>query len=161
MLGAVARSGARYLVVGGVAVVLHGYPRFTADLDLAVQLDSANVKRLLRALEDLGYRPRAPVDAAKFAEEQSREEWIREKGLTVFSLWSPRFPTTEIDLFVREPFDFDRAHQRALHADLDGTIVTVAGIPDLIALKRVSGRPRDLEDIAALEAIERATRGRP
>ena len=153
ILGALARSGAAFLVVGGVAVVLHGHPRFTADLDLAVRLERDNVRKLLAALQGLGYRARAPVDAMDFADEEKRTEWIREKGLTVFSLWSPRFPATEIDLFVREPFNFSAAYGRALHADIGGTVVTVASLADLIALKRAAGRARDLEDIAALEAI--------
>lgn len=155
LLGALARSGGSYLVVGGVAVVLHGYPRFTADLDLAIRLDRENVLRILGALEALGYRPRAPVPAADLAVPERRDEWIREKGLVAFSMWSPRFPATEVDIFVREPFDFDAAFSRALRADLAGTIVTVASLEDLIATKRASARPRDLEDVSALEAIAR------
>ena len=151
----IAQSGARYLVVGGVAVVLHGHPRFTADLDLAVQLDRDNVLRLITALKELDYRPRAPVEAEALADASTRESWIRDKGLVVFSLHSPRFPATEIDLFVEEPFDFDEAYGRAFRADMNGTIVPVASIADLIAIKRVAGRTRDLEDIAALEAIQK------
>ncbi len=135
-------------------MVIHGHPRFTADLDLAAQMDRENLQRLIGALSGLGYRPRAPVDANDFVEEKIREGWIRDKGLVVFTLWSPRFPTTEIDLFVKEPFDFEIAYERALCADLEGILVTVASIADLIALKRAAGRPRDLEDIEALEAIE-------
>ena len=156
ILKELAGSGALYLVVGGVAVVLHGHPRFTADLDLAVRLERDNVLRLLAALESLGYKPRAPVAAVDFADENLRNEWIREKGLTVFSMWSSRYPATEIDLFVREPFDFDAAYARSLRVDLDGAIVTVAAIPDLITLKKAAGRPHDLEDVIALEAIARA-----
>lgn len=156
ILGAIAGSGAAYLVVGGVAVVLHGYPRFTADLDLVVRLDRDNVLKLLGALTTLDYRPRAPVPAEEFADSAKREEWIRDKGLTVFSLWSPRYPMTEIDLFVREPFDFAHAHSRALRAELGATTVTVTPIQELIALKRASGRPRDLADIEVLEAIAEA-----
>jgi hypothetical protein len=157
VLGALSQSGGAYLVVGGVAVVLHGHPRFTADLDLALRLDRENVLRILGALESLGYRPRAPVAALDFADADLREQWIRDKGLTVFSLWSPRFPATEVDLFVRDPFDFEVAHARALRVDLGGTVVMVAGIEDLIALKKAAGRPRDMEDIAALEAIAGAS----
>jgi uncharacterized protein (DUF1330 family) len=63
VLAALERAGVRYLVVGGVAVVLHGFLRTTADLDLVIQLDPANVRRALDALTDLGYQPRAPVPA--------------------------------------------------------------------------------------------------
>ena len=58
IFAALETSGVRYLVVGGVAVVLHGHPRFTADLDLVLSLDDDNLARALPALEDFRYRPR-------------------------------------------------------------------------------------------------------
>jgi len=143
----------RYIVVGGVAVVLHGSPRFTADLDLVVALEDENVRAALAALEGLGYRPRAPVPAQQFADPETRRSWIEDKGLTVFSLWSPEHPATEIDIFVEEPFPFDDAYARAVQADLGTSTVTVASVADLIALKRRAGRPKDLADISALEAL--------
>jgi hypothetical protein len=143
----------RYLVVGGVAVVLHGHPRFTADLDLIVALDSENALAAIRALATLGYRPRAPVPAEQFADADIRRSWIEEKGLTVFSLWSPQHPATDVDLFVEEPLEFDISHARGVCVDLGTTRTTVVSIKDLIELKRRAGRPRDFEDIAALEAI--------
>jgi nucleotidyltransferase AbiEii toxin of type IV toxin-antitoxin system len=149
-------SGARYLVVGGVAVVLHGHPRFTADLDLVLALDPDNLSRALPALEALGYRPRAPVSLTQFVDPAQRQLWIDEKSMTVFSLWSPQLPATEIDLFAAEPLPFEAAYRRALRADLGATTATVASLRDLIALKRSAGRPQDLEDASALEAIERA-----
>lgn len=79
--------------------------------------------------------------------------WVREKGLTVFSLWSDRFPATEIDLFVDEPFPFAEAWSRALNAPVQGITIHVASIDDLIALKRNAGRAKDLDDVSALEAI--------
>ena len=146
----------RYLVVGGVAVVLHGYPRFTADLDLVFELTQANASAAIAALQMLGYRPRAPVPAKDFAIDDIRATWREEKGLTVFSLWSPNHPATEVDLFVEEPFDFSEAWSRRLDALLeDGTTVHVVGIDDLRALKQRVGRPKDLDDITQLDAIVR------
>jgi hypothetical protein len=153
ILDALNRARVRYLVVGGVAVVLHGYLRTTADLDLIIQLDRDNVLRAIRTLQECKYRPRAPVSAEDFAEPLMRERWIQEKGLAVFTLWSPAHPTLEIDLFVSEPFDFDAVYARALRVPLEKTEATVIAIEDLIALKRGVGRPRDLEDIAALESL--------
>jgi hypothetical protein len=150
---ALQRAEVRYLVVGGVAVVLHGHPRFTADLDLVVALEPANVRAAVAALAALGYRPRAPVDASLLADTSARTAWIAEKDLTVLSLWSPAHPATEVDLFVREPFRFEEAATRALVVDLGGVRVPVAGLEDLIAMKRAAGRPKDLEDIRQLEAI--------
>lgn len=154
IFAALQAANVRYLVVGGVAVVLHGLPRFTADLDLVIALDEGNTRAAMSALETLGYRPRAPVPAAQFADPTARRSWIDEKGLTVFSLWSPAHPATEIDVFVEEPFPFDAAYARALRVDLGTIETTVASLADLIALKRLAGRPKDLADIAALEALD-------
>ena len=159
VFAALEASGARYLVVGGVAVVLHGHPRLTADLDLVIALDPENLGRAIRALEGLGYRPRAPVALGHFADPEQRRSWIEDKGMTVLALWSHALPATEVDIFASEPFPFEAAYRRALRAVLGTTTVTVASIPDLIALKRAAGRPQDLEDVRALEAIERELAG--
>jgi hypothetical protein len=153
IFAALQRTAVRYLVVGGVAVVLHGYPRFTADLDLVVALDQENVLGLVGALAALGYRPRAPVPAAALADADTRRSWIQEKDLTVLSFWSPEHPATEIDVFVAEPFPIEPALARSLRVQLGELTVPVASISDLIFLKRQSARPKDLDDIQALEAI--------
>jgi hypothetical protein len=155
IFGALQQAKVQYLVAGGVAVVLHGHPRFTADVDLVLALDSANVSAAMSALASLGYRPRAPVAAEEFADPAVRRRWIEEKGLVVFSLWSPEHPATEVDIFVDEPFPFDQAYARATVVDLGDVQVTVTGIPDLIELKRRSARSKDLEDIRALESLQK------
>jgi predicted nucleotidyltransferase len=157
VLAALNSAGVRYLVVGGVAVVLHGHLRTTADLDLVVALADDNVRRAIPALGLLGFRPRVPVPAEDFLDPEKRATWITEKGLTVFSLWSGQLPGIEVDLFVKEPFDFDQAYARGIRVSLDSTTATVASLDDLIALKRAAGRPLDLADVEALEAI--AARG--
>lgn len=147
----------RYLVVGGVAVVLHGHPRFTADLDLVLDLDETNTLAAIAALEGLEYQARAPVPLRDFAKEQVRSAWVKDKGLTVISLWSPSHPGTEVDLFVQEPFDFGEAWRRRMDAVLpDGTTVRVVGLDDLRHLKQTAGRPRDLDDLEKLQEIARA-----
>lgn len=160
IFAALEASGARYLVVGGVAVVLHGHLRFTADLDLSLSLDEANVGAALTALEGLGYRPRAPVSLRAFADPAQRAEWERTNGLTVFSLWSAEVPGTEIDLFVSDPVPFEPAWSRRLRAHLGTISVNVASLVDLIEMKRRAGRPQDLEDVRQLEAIAREAEDR-
>jgi uncharacterized nucleotidyltransferase DUF6036 len=153
ILDALNRAFVRYVVVGGVAVVLHGYLRTTADLDLVIQLERDNVLKAMGALRGLQYRPRAPVPAEAFADREVREGWIREKGLAVFSLWSPVHPTLEVDVFVSEPFDFDAVYARAIRVPLRKSEAIVIALEDLIDLKRQVGRAKDQEDIAALESL--------
>lgn len=150
---ALGQARARYLVVGGVAVVLHGYSRFTADLDLVVALDPANARSAMLALRSLDYRPRAPVRAEDFADPVLRQQWIDEKGMAVFSLWSTRFPATEVDIFVQEPMPFDAMLARATEVSMGGVSVAVASVEDLILMKERVGRPQDLQDVAELRKI--------
>ena len=144
----------RYLVVGGLAVVAHGHVRFTADLDLIIDLAEPNVRRTMNALARLGYRPRAPVPMAQFADAEIRDSWIRDKGLTVFSLFSDLHPATEVDLFVHDPLGFDGAYARAVRLEVaPGVEATFVALDDLIDLKRSAGRPQDLLDIEQLDAL--------
>ena len=153
VLQALEAAGVRYLVVGGVAVVLHGHPRFTADLDLAIALAPSNVHAAFSALASLGYRPRVPVSAEIFADAVARQRLVEEKGMTVLSFASPALPMTEVDVFADPPFVFDEIHERANRVELGDVSVRVASIRDVIAMKRLVGRSKDLEDVAALERL--------
>ncbi|PYR65345.1 MAG: hypothetical protein DMG20_14885, partial [Acidobacteria bacterium] len=75
IVGALNENQVRYLIVGGLAVVAHGYLRFTADVDLLLSVDSDNLKRTVGALKTLGYRPRAPVDFDDFVDRSNRQKW--------------------------------------------------------------------------------------
>ena len=159
ILTSLARENVRFLVVGGVAVVLHGHPRFTSDLDIVNDMERGNALKAISVIEAQGFRPRPPVPLSGFADPEVRRTWIQEKDLTVFSLWSPDVPGTEVDLFVEEPFDFASAYARADFVTLAGVPVPVLAIADLVALKRAVARPKDLADVEALEEIARM-RGR-
>jgi len=157
IFGALNGCGARYLVVGGLAVVAHGYVRLTADIDLVLDPDPDSLRRSIAALEALGYRPRAPVEFAEFADPAKRRQWARDKGLTVFSVFSPGHRATEIDLFLEVPFDFERAYTRAARFHLaDGVEGTFVGLADLIEMKRAGARPQDLEDVESLRSLREA-----
>ena len=147
--------GVRYLVAGGLAVVAHGYVRFTADVDLMLDLESENVEAAIAALETLGYRPRAPVPFRDLADPHHRAQWVREKGLTVFSLHSAEYPATEVDVFVESPIEFDAAYAAAAHIELaPGVRATFVSYDDLIRLKRQASRPQDLEDVRQLRRLK-------
>jgi hypothetical protein len=152
-IAALEAARVRYIIVGGVAVVLHGHLRATGDLDLVIDLSEDNARRAIEALVALGYRPRAPVAAESFADPSARAGWIRDKNMVVFSMWR-RLGDLEIDLFVNEPFDFEAVLQRAVRVELEHSEATVLALADLILLKRGAGPPQDLADIAALEELE-------
>ena len=126
-------------------------------MDLIIDLDENNARRALSALSGLGYRPRAPVAMDGFADKNARSQWVREKGLTVFSLHSTKHAATEVDLFVELPLDFDRAYRAALTLDVGaGVPATFLSYDDLLALKKKAGRPQDLADVDRLQANREA-----
>ena len=147
-------AGVRYLIVGGVAVNVHGYVRLTMDLDLVIQLRPENIVTAWEAMEKIGYRARIPVSAKEFADEKKRELWRREKGMLVLQFWSDEHRRTQVDVFVREPFDFDREHATAPHHEITpGVVARVVGWDTLIQMKKEAGRLKDLADLDMLEKI--------
>jgi hypothetical protein len=155
LLTELSETGIRYLVVGGVAVVLHGYVRSTVDLDIVIDFEPRNLDRAVRFFEERGFTPRPPVPLRSFRDATERQRWIDEKNLQVLSLWHPDMPFLTVDIFVKEPFPFEEAYQRAMRAPLGESIVTVAAIDDLIAMKRVAGRPQDVIDVEALLELKK------
>jgi len=142
-----------YVVVGGMAVVLHGYLRATADLDLVIGLAPDNCGRALKALADIGFRPRLPIKIDDFANPDKRNEWIEQRNMLVFQLWDPDNPVRSLDVFVREPLPFESLIRDAVSKDLGGVIVPIASIEHLIEMKQAAGRPRDIDDIAKLRQL--------
>ncbi|MBI2788071.1 MAG: hypothetical protein HYX59_05255 [Elusimicrobia bacterium] len=148
-------AGARYVVVGGLAVVLHGHLRLTADVDIVLDLEPVSARKAMEALKAIGLKARAPVDPAAFADPSQRESWIAGKNMTVFSLHSPADPLLILDLFVRYPIPFEDLWSRSRTIDLKGVKIQVASIDDLIAMKRAAARPLDMSDVEALEALKK------
>lgn len=136
-------AGVEFIVVGGVAVTVHGYERFTADLDLIPRPDPENLRRLADALAELAEPGEAPdpsdLDAAHRAVETrfGRAHVIREvKGLP----------------------SYEELERGAVRVDFAAEVtVAVCGKEDLIAMKRAAGRPRDALDVAYLTEGEESS----
>jgi hypothetical protein len=146
--------GARYLLVGGLAVNAYGYVRYTQDIDLVLALDSKNVAISMEALERLGFAPKMPIKVTDFADRETRESWIAEKGMLVLQLWSDSHRETPIDIFVKEPFVFDVEYARAVQFELAPDLwVPTLSLDRLLEMKTAAGRPRDLEDVRQLQKL--------
>jgi predicted nucleotidyltransferase len=153
ILRALNDANVRFLIVGGLAVVAHGYVRYTADVDLVVDLKRENVLRAMEALKLIGYRPLIPVDPIEFANEQTRNQWHEEKGMLVFQMFDSNRPDTRLDLFVTEPFDFEKEFASAKQERVAGIPAAVLRLETLIAMKKQVGRGQDLADVAELTRI--------
>lgn len=150
--------GIKYVLVGGLAVNLHGVPRLTADMDLVLALDADNARRFVALMANLGFKPRVPADPLGLADPLTRREWSEEKGMLVFTFMHPRTPFADVDVLLSPRVPFEELWARRVGKRLGETTVFVAGIPHLKALKGVAGRKQDLADIEALTRLEQFSR---
>jgi len=97
----------RFVVVGGLALLLHGVDRLTAGIDLAVDLTPGAAASMISTLLAAGYRSAAPVDARLFADPATRAAWRRERGMQVFSLWDAIGTRPTIDRFTDSVIPFE------------------------------------------------------
>lgn len=145
----------RYVLVGGLALVLHGVDRLTADVHLAVDLAPEEALKLIGTLDAAGYRPAVPVDPRQLADPATRESWHRDRNMRVFSYWDSTGTRPTIDIFIASPISFNDLWQHAERIEIGKDLqVPVASIADLIQLKEFAGRAQDLADIDRLRAVQ-------
>lgn len=142
-----------YVIIGGIAVNLHGYSRVTGDLDIVISLKDEETQKFVRCCKELGLVPRVPVAIEDFADATKRESWIRDKNMKVFSVYNPKDPMEHIDVMTENFIDFETLYKNRIVMSEGKLNLSVAGIADIIQLKKISGRERDKIDIAALEKI--------
>jgi len=154
IFGALQEADARYLVVGGLAVIAHGYVRLTKDLDLVLDLSANHLPRALAALHSLGYHPAMPVSIADFADPALRKDWTENRNMKVFNLVSDSYPDVVIDIFPQEPFTFDTEYAAGEWKNIAPNVrVRVVSVSTLIALKTTAGRDQDRIDIDKLRKL--------
>ncbi|MGB0369896.1 MAG: hypothetical protein ACPGN3_01000 [Opitutales bacterium] len=149
----------RYIVVGGLAVIAHGYLRATRDADIVLELVPDNIESAFRALNQIGYRPTVPITSKQFSNADLRKIWHTEKNMQVLQFWSDSYPDTKLDVFVQHPFDFNTEWESAKseHTGDQNTLVRFASIPTLISMKQSANRLKDQIDIEFLKKIQQAT----
>ena len=147
-------SDIKFVIAGGIAVNLLGVPRFTADLDLIVALDTGNVMEFVRCMTLLGFKPKVPVSPEAFAEPANRKLWIEEKNMRVFSFQKSDRPYEVVDVFVNEPIPFVEMWKDRESILVEDVAIPVISVEHLIQLKRDAGRLQDISDIEALERLK-------
>jgi len=147
------KARVKYVVAGGVAVVLHGYQRFTKDLDIIVALNKSNLARLFDALDKAGYAPKVTVSKEEFVKKEHFKKCKGEKGMVVFSFVQKKPPFDLIDMFIEEPLPFAQLERDKKKVRIDKVTIPVVSIRHLLKIKGSSGRGKDNDDIVQLRAI--------
>lgn len=130
-----------YLIVGGHAVAFHGHPRFTGDIDFFIRATPTNVKRVLDVLDRFGFGGLGIT-----------EQDLLEAGRVV----QLGQPPNRIDLLASiTAVDFEEAWASRVPAVLDGLPVNLLGLDVLLRNKKAAGRPKDLADVAKLNAVRK------
>lgn len=148
------RQKIRYLLVGGVAVNLHGYDRVTGDLDVLLLMTDTNIKKFIKIVKSLGMVPRIPVKIDDFAKKNLRAEWIKEKNMKAFLVYNPENTAEHLDVIIDHPINFASAYKRRQCVKAGGLNISLIGIDDLITMKKFAGREKDMLDAKALIRIK-------
>lgn len=129
-----------YILVGGYAVILHGYRRVTGDLDIWVNRTKENYSKLVKAFSQFGL----PVF------DMTEEKFLDVETVDVFSFGRP---PVSIDIITKlSGVEFDEAFPRALHFDENGLMIRFIHLNNLIEAKKAAGRFKDLDDIEKLSS---------
>ena len=152
LLRALGEGGVDFVVIGGIAAIAHGSPQITQDLDISFASAPENLERLGHVLVGLGARLRGVTDDVPFVPDGRTLRHVR-----VLTLDTPQGP-----LDVRAEPDgsggYDRLRANAIDATVSGVTVKIAGLDDLIAMKKAAGRPKDRVYVEELEVIRRLRR---
>ncbi len=146
-------AGARYLVIGGIAIGFHGFVRATFDLDILPDLESENLDKIIGVLSSLNYVPRVSVPVEELKDPQKRDFWHHEKNMKVFTFIQPNDLKNEVDLMIYHPLQFEDCFERRKSIYVRGKQIPLASVQDLLSLKKIAGRPKDLRDITILERM--------
>jgi predicted nucleotidyltransferase len=138
-IGLLDEEAVDYLIVGGYAVGIHGFPRYTGDIDFFVAVSRENADRLIKVFERFGFGD-IGLTPADFLE----EDFVVEIG---------REPRKIQVLTGIDGVQFEECRRNRIELQYQGRELKVIGKEDLIRNKAASGRPKDLIDLAELERL--------
>ena len=130
------KHNVKYVVIGGIAAILHGVPRATFDLDILIEASLENTRRMLKALTEAG------IGTASLTDPES----ILANEITIFK------DKIRIDVQTLTPgITFEEAWNRKITLKYQNQEFFILSKNDLVSSKRASGRKIDLEDVRLLD----------
>ncbi|MEY2916689.1 MAG: hypothetical protein RIS73_403 [Bacteroidota bacterium] len=135
----------KYIMIGGFATNLHGYSRATKDIDIWIEDNVENRKKLRAALKDQGSGDYPPIETMDFI-----------PGWTDFQLNMGFKLDVMVGVKGLEKIGFEECYHYSVLAEIEGVVVRFLHYNHLITCKKAAGRPKDLLDIEELEKIRKA-----
>ena len=154
LLKLLAKAEVDFVLVGGLAVALRGYSRFTVDVDVALAMEADNLAKFIQAAKQAGLSPSIPVPIESLANPDLIEQWHREKGMLAFCLRTADTVPLVLDVLVKPVVPYKNLRQQATLLDIGELQIAVASIEHLIAMKTGTGRSKDQIDIEELRKIQ-------
>lgn len=148
-------TGVKFVIAGGVAVVLHGVERLTMDIDASISFEEENIKKFLTVMDDLGLKPRLPVPAETLLDKEKVRIMIEEKNALVFTFIHPENSIKQVDVFLTDNLKYENLIDSCVDMELDGGILKVLSKEKLVELKlKVDPmRDKDMFDIKELQKL--------
>ena len=143
LLRSLNESEVRYVIIGATAFAAHGWVRATADLDLYVDADADNIRRLRQTLSDFGY----DITDASPEDFRNYKILLRQYDLPL-----------DLHPFVAGAPSFREVWGRRVVASIGTIQASFASLDDLILMKRAANRPKDVEDLKQLEMLRGSKR---
>lgn len=153
LLAALHDGGVEFIIVGGLAVGAHGYPRATKDIDIVPGPSTDNLRRLAAVLADLEYEI---VGSDEFEADELVQPDL--EGLLGGGSWvlRTRFGRLDILRHLEPEIEFDELASDSISDEVFGQEVRFCGYRHLVAMKEAAGRDRDLVDLARLREVRDA-----
>ncbi|MBA3301059.1 MAG: hypothetical protein H0T15_04250 [Thermoleophilaceae bacterium] len=144
LLESLVRGGVDFVVIGGVAVYMHGYERATKDLDITYAKDPANLEALGAVLVELDAELKGAPAGLPFVPDA--------RALRQVEILTLRTSRGDLDLLASPSGapSYSTLKRRAVLQDAPGVAYRVCSFEDLMSMKRAAGRLRDLADIEEL-----------
>src|SRR3989304_1514423 len=117
-----------YVLVGGLAVALHGYQRVTMDVDVVLALDEENIAKFVDCAKSANLKPVLPIPIDSLRDAALIDQWHREKGMLAFALREPHIGGSVVDVLVRSDVPYDTLMANAVAGELFGRKVWIASI---------------------------------
>jgi hypothetical protein len=153
LLRRLAAAGIDHIIVGGVAVGMHGAIRGTDDLDICPNPDPANLARLAQLLAELDVKQKdtGDFDPEELPYDRTRPEDLAQGGNFRLDTGLGGLDVMQWISGLGADRAFDVLSAEAISVEWQGLTVKVCSLPHLVAMKQSAGRPRDLQDLADLE----------
>ncbi len=127
----------KYLVIGGYAVSVHGYPRSTKDIDVCIEMSDMNASNMLQVIKDFGFG----------SLELTKEDFLKKHFITQLG-----FPPLRIDILNDlDGVSFEEAWNNKKIVSIEDVPVNFIGYNELIIVKQKAGRPQDIADVDKLK----------